>query len=57
MTNEMKEKISLSLTGKKMAPYSRSYKQVWITDGKTNTRIKDGEVIPNGFRRGRSTAP
>lgn len=53
MTNDMKEKISLSLTGKKMTPYSRSYKQIWITDGKTNTRIKEGDVIPNGFKRGR----
>lgn len=32
--------------------YKRKYKQIWITDGKINTRIKFDCVIPHGFRRG-----
>ena len=53
MTEDMKYKISQSLIGKKMPAYKRTYKQIWITDGKNNTRIKDGSIIPEGFKRGR----
>jgi hypothetical protein len=52
-TEEVRLKISASLTGRIVAPYKRRYKQIWITDGKTNTRIKEDSEIPNGFRRGR----
>lgn len=53
MSDEVKKKISESLLGKKVKPYRRKYKQIWITDGKVNTRIKEGDVIPEGFKRGR----
>lgn len=56
LTDEMKKKISDSLRGKKVKPYKRKYKQVWITDGKVNTRIKDGDKIPEGFRQGRTVS-
>jgi len=54
MTDEMKKKISDSLLGKKVKEYKRKYKQVWITDGKVNTRIKDSDIIPEGFKQGRT---
>jgi len=53
MTDDMKYKISQSLIGKKMPAYKRTYKQIWITNGKINTRIKDGDNIPEGFKKGR----
>lgn len=53
MTDNMKKKISNSLLGKMVKPYKRKYKQVWITDGKVNTRIKEGDEIPEGFKQGR----
>lgn len=53
MTDELKTKISESLLGKKVKSYKRKYKQIWITDGKINTRIKKGDEIPLGFRTGR----
>lgn len=53
MTDEMKQKISKSMEGKKMPSYKRKSKQIWITDGNINTRIKNDSVIPEGFRRGR----
>lgn len=56
MTDEMKKKISISLIGKKVKPYKRKYKQVWITDGKVNTRIKEGDEIPEGFKQGRTVS-
>lgn len=56
MTEEVKQKISESMRGKKMPPYKRKHKQVWITDGKVNTRVGDGSTIPDGFRRGRTTS-
>lgn len=58
MTDEVKRKISQSLINRnvkvKPKPYKRQYKQIWITDGKINTRIKHDDVIPQGFVRGRS---
>lgn len=56
LAEEIKQKISKSLLGRKVEKYKRKYKQVWITDGITNTRIKDGEPIPNGFKCGRSVS-
>ena len=56
MTDEIRKKISNSLLGKKVKPYKRKYKQVWITDGKVNTRIKKGDTIPTGFRQGRTVS-
>jgi hypothetical protein len=56
MTNDMRKKISDSLFGKKVKSYKRKYKQVWITDGKVNTRIKDGDIIPEGFKQGRTVS-
>ena len=56
MTDEVRKKISNSLLGKKVKTYKRKYKQVWITDGKVNTRIKDGDLIPEGFKKGRSVS-
>jgi hypothetical protein len=53
MTEELRKKISSSLLGKKVKPYKRKFKQIWITDGSINTRIKDGDIIPQGFRKGR----
>jgi hypothetical protein len=53
MTDEIKKKISESLIGKKVNPYKRKYKQVWITNGNINTRIRESDVIPEGFKRGR----
>jgi hypothetical protein len=54
MTDELKQRISEALVGKKMAPYKRKYKQIWITDGKTNTRIREGDAVPERFRKGRT---
>lgn len=51
---EVKDKISSKLIGKSPAPYKRKYKQMWITDGKVNTRIKENSSIPEGFRKGRT---
>ena len=53
-SKEHKDKISSSLQGKSNKGYKRTYKQIWITDGKTNTRIKFDCDIPSGFVRGRS---
>lgn len=53
MTDEVKQKISKSMEGKKMPPYKRKYKQIWITNGIISTRIKDSELIPNGWNKGR----
>ncbi len=54
MTDEIKQRISEKLTGRDVKPYKRKYKQVWITDGKNNTRIPEGNTIPAGFIRGRT---
>lgn len=56
MTDETKQKISRSLLGKKVKPYTRKYKQVWITNGVVNTRMKEGDRIPEGFKQGRTTS-
>lgn len=53
MTPDMKCKISKALLGRSPSPYKRKYKQIWITDGFQNTRIKDNDLIPDGFRRGK----
>jgi hypothetical protein len=53
MTDDMRKKISDSLIGKKYEAYKRKYKQVWVTDGIVTTRIKEGDKIPEGFKRGR----
>lgn len=39
--------------GKLYKPYKRKYKQQWITNGITNTRIPLDNEIPEGFHRGR----
>ena len=56
MTDDLKKRISESLKGSKQKgySYSRKYKQIWITNGETNTRIPEGSEIPSGFRRGRT---
>ena len=54
MTDDIRKKISNSMLGKKVKPYKRKYKQVWITNGKVNTRIKEGVEIPEGFKQGRT---
>jgi hypothetical protein len=54
MPDDIKKKISQSLVGKKMQPYKRKHIQIWITDGKTDTRIKKDDIIPKGFVQGRS---
>ena len=54
MTDSLRKKISAALLGKKVKPYKRKYKQIWITDGKVNTRIKEGDEIPEGFKQGRT---
>jgi hypothetical protein len=41
------------VNGRKNAPYTRKYKQQWITDGIINTRIRVDSVIPEGFRKGK----
>lgn len=56
MTDVVKQKISQTLTGKKVKPYKRKFKQVWITNGIVNTRIKDGDEIPEGFKQGRTVS-
>lgn len=62
MTEKIKQKISQSLIGRKVKSligrkvksYKRKYKQIWITNGKINTRIKEGNPIPEGFKQGRT---
>jgi hypothetical protein len=58
MTDDIKKKISAALLGRKIKrkPYKRKYKQVWITDGKSNTRIKESSEIPAGFKLGRTVS-
>jgi hypothetical protein len=56
MTDELKQRISKALVGKKVAPYKRKYKQIWITNGNVNTRMKEGDVIPEGFKQGRTVS-
>jgi hypothetical protein len=56
MTDEVRKKISNTLLGKKVKPYKRKYKQIWITDGIINTRIQEGDIIPKGFKRGRTVS-
>jgi hypothetical protein len=53
ITDKIKQKISFSLKGRKVKPYKRKYKQIWINNGIINTRIKDGDDIPLNFRKGR----
>ena len=43
------------VNGRKNAPYTRKYKQQWITDGVINTRIRVDSAIPEGFRKGKSS--
>lgn len=57
MSDELKKKISKSLLGKKVRKYKRKYTQIWITDGSVNTRIKEGNIIPEGFKQGRTMSP
>lgn len=47
------DKVSKSLLGKKMNPYKRKHKQIWITNGVVSTRQNESELIPEGFQRGR----
>lgn len=54
MSEDMKKKISRALLGKKVSPYKRKFKQMWITNGTFNTRIKVDDEIPEGFVQGRS---
>jgi len=54
--DEINQKRSKSMLGKKYAPYKRKYKQIWITDGKRNTRIKQGSIIPEGFKQGKTVS-
>jgi hypothetical protein len=56
MSSETKIKISKSLLGRKYDSYKRKYKQVWINNGLTNTRIKQGENLPDDFKFGRITS-
>jgi hypothetical protein len=55
MDEEMKQRISKKLLGKKYVPYKKKHKQMWITDGSINTKIKYDEIIPSGFKRGRTS--
>jgi hypothetical protein len=41
------------VNGRKNAPYTRKFKQQWITNGIVNTRICIDEKIPEGFKKGR----
>jgi hypothetical protein len=56
-TEEHKKKISQSLLQRPKSSiprgYKRKYKQIWITDGNTNTKIRMDDSIPEGWRRGR----
>jgi hypothetical protein len=56
MTDEVRQKVSNSLLGKKVKPYRRKYKQIWITDGNINTRIREFDTIPEGFKKGRTVS-
>lgn len=53
MSQETKDKISKSLIGKKMQPYQRKYKQMWINNGVNNTRIRITDPIPYGYSKGK----
>lgn len=55
MSEETRSKLSRLQLGKKVKPYKRKYKQVWITNGLVNTRIRECETIPEGFKRGRTS--
>ena len=54
--DDWRDRISASLTGRKVKPYQRKYKQKWITDGKLNTKIQFDLCIPDGFHQGRTNS-
>ena len=69
-TEETKKRISDKLKGRpsnnpsgigggknKGIRYSRKVKQIWITNGAHNTRIKFDDPIPEGYTRGRINSP
>lgn len=53
VSQETKEALRLAAIGLKNAGYGK----IWITDGKTNSRIGKDDIIPDGWRRGRSLRP
>lgn len=53
-------KISETKKGKSLPHmFNNNYKSkwIWITDGVNNLRVRDTDLIPNGFRRGRINKP
>lgn len=57
LSEDVNKKISKSLQIRNATfppkKYKRNFKYIWITDGKTQTRIKSDDNVPIGFIRGR----
>lgn len=52
-TDNTKEKMSLSLSGKSTGTKNSQYGTMWITDGKINKKIKKDSIMPDGWFKGR----
>jgi hypothetical protein len=49
-----KDKISVARLGKTIGPANGSFGSMWITDGKNNQKIKNVDLMPEGWYKGRS---
>lgn len=52
-TDETKQRMSDSMSGKQTGERNSQFGTIWITDGYENKKIKDSDLIPDGWRRGR----
>lgn len=53
-TAETKEKIKQSVVGKQSGTNNSQYGTMWITDGSVSKKIKNDDIIPDGWVRGRA---
>ena len=53
-TEDTKKKIGLANSKSQSGKKNSQYGTMWITDGKKNAKIKADDVIPDGWRKGRS---
>ena len=53
-TTETKLKIGDSNKGKGIGDSNSQFGTFWVTDGETNIKIKNGDKIPDNFKKGRT---
>lgn len=53
-TEDTKQKMSLSNSDNHFGEKNSQFGSFWVTDGTTNKKIKNGEVIPDNFYKGRT---